>query len=444
MDGPIAKAAFMRVKNLTVDLSNASTVSSVNGYSGIVTLTKSDIGLGMVNNTTDLNKPISTATQTALDACVQTSVVGEASGVASLDSTGVLTEDEIPDSLKSGLTYQSSIDVTSATVDDASSDNVGWFYRNNTAGTSDITGTSETWAVNDWLVSTGSEWQHWEMSIDNATTTSTGVIELAGDLGGTATEPTVTGIQGVTVDDTDIADGSVLSYDSTSKTIVYVSSGSHAYGDVKDSYQTADHDGWVLADGRAITDLTTTQQNVASDTLGFSSTIPDLQNVFILGAGDDYDLAESGGSFTIDIANLPKTNIASSKSVTVKPVGTVSTTTTSTASSSCSSTYPFGSNWYAVTTYGSQTMYSDEGGAISGEDNAYIQLSKDIPDSYISSNRAYHSHTVSTSVDSSSTSTFTGTSTSYSLPTMYVNGGVTQTAYHQPYVALNRFIYLGA
>ena len=42
-------------------------VDSVNGKTGNVVLTKADIGLGNVNNTSDLNKPISTATQTALD-----------------------------------------------------------------------------------------------------------------------------------------------------------------------------------------------------------------------------------------------------------------------------------------------------------------------------------------------------------------------------------------
>lgn len=42
-------------------------VVSVNGQQGIVTLNKNDIGLGSVDNTSDLNKPISTATQTALN-----------------------------------------------------------------------------------------------------------------------------------------------------------------------------------------------------------------------------------------------------------------------------------------------------------------------------------------------------------------------------------------
>lgn len=42
-------------------------VLSVAGKSGAVTLVKGDVGLGSVDNTSDLNKPISTATQTALD-----------------------------------------------------------------------------------------------------------------------------------------------------------------------------------------------------------------------------------------------------------------------------------------------------------------------------------------------------------------------------------------
>ena len=42
-------------------------VTSVNGKVGIVQLDKGDIGLGVVDNTSDADKPVSTATQTALD-----------------------------------------------------------------------------------------------------------------------------------------------------------------------------------------------------------------------------------------------------------------------------------------------------------------------------------------------------------------------------------------
>lgn len=42
-------------------------VDSVAGKTGVVSLVKADVGLGNVDNTSDLNKPISTATQTALN-----------------------------------------------------------------------------------------------------------------------------------------------------------------------------------------------------------------------------------------------------------------------------------------------------------------------------------------------------------------------------------------
>lgn len=44
-----------------------NTVTSVAGKTGAVTLAASDVGLGNVDNTSDANKPISTATQAALD-----------------------------------------------------------------------------------------------------------------------------------------------------------------------------------------------------------------------------------------------------------------------------------------------------------------------------------------------------------------------------------------
>lgn len=48
-------------------LITSGAVSSVAGKTGVVTLTKSDVGLNQVDNTSDLAKPVSTATQTALD-----------------------------------------------------------------------------------------------------------------------------------------------------------------------------------------------------------------------------------------------------------------------------------------------------------------------------------------------------------------------------------------
>ena len=64
-----------KIPSATSDLTNDSgyitaagaPVQSVAGKTGAVTLTKADVGLGNVDNTSDANKPISTATQTALN-----------------------------------------------------------------------------------------------------------------------------------------------------------------------------------------------------------------------------------------------------------------------------------------------------------------------------------------------------------------------------------------
>jgi len=54
---------------------NVNTVDSVSGKTGVVTLDKTDVGLTDVDNTSDASKPVSTATQTALDDKVDDSQV---------------------------------------------------------------------------------------------------------------------------------------------------------------------------------------------------------------------------------------------------------------------------------------------------------------------------------------------------------------------------------
>lgn len=76
--------------NLTpANIGAVPTSRTVNGHalSANVTVTASDVGLGNVNNTSDLNKPISTATQTALDTKVD-KVTGK--GLSTNDFTDAL------------------------------------------------------------------------------------------------------------------------------------------------------------------------------------------------------------------------------------------------------------------------------------------------------------------------------------------------------------------
>lgn len=76
---PITGMTSTNVQDAIAELQNIAAqggVTSVNGKTGAVTLTKADVGLGNVDNTSDANKPISTATQTALDKKANTADLG--------------------------------------------------------------------------------------------------------------------------------------------------------------------------------------------------------------------------------------------------------------------------------------------------------------------------------------------------------------------------------
>lgn len=64
---PSSKAIFDAAYVNAAGATAAAPVQSVAGHTGIVTLGKADVGLSNVDNTTDLNKPVSIAQQTALN-----------------------------------------------------------------------------------------------------------------------------------------------------------------------------------------------------------------------------------------------------------------------------------------------------------------------------------------------------------------------------------------
>lgn len=66
-----------------------SSVTSVNGRVGAVVLAQSDVGLGNVNNTSDANKPVSTAQATAISGCAPLAHVGSGGAVHTTASTTV-------------------------------------------------------------------------------------------------------------------------------------------------------------------------------------------------------------------------------------------------------------------------------------------------------------------------------------------------------------------
>lgn len=76
---------------------NSDKVSSVAGKTGAVTLSKTDVGLGNVDNTSDANKPVSTATQAALnlkqDALVNGTNIKSVNGISLLGAGDITVGD---------------------------------------------------------------------------------------------------------------------------------------------------------------------------------------------------------------------------------------------------------------------------------------------------------------------------------------------------------------
>jgi hypothetical protein len=84
------------------------------------------------------------------------------------------------------------------------------------------------------------------------------------------------------------------------------SAAAFTYGDVKSCLQTADHGGWVLLDGRAVTALTATQQTIAAG-LGLAANLPNATDCVMLQNGGVPGTVS--GSWAIAVANLPAHNM---------------------------------------------------------------------------------------------------------------------------------------
>jgi hypothetical protein len=92
-----------------------NTVTSVAGKTGVVTLTKADVGLANVDNTSDLSKPISTATQTALNLKANTANLSTVATTGSYaDLSGKPTIPSKVSDLTNDSGFQTSAQVTTA------------------------------------------------------------------------------------------------------------------------------------------------------------------------------------------------------------------------------------------------------------------------------------------------------------------------------------------
>ena len=90
---------------------NTHTITGVKGNAetsyrtGNVNITPANIGLGNVNNTSDADKPISSATQTALNGKLSSSLKGTANGLAELDANGKVPSSQLPSYVDDVLEY---------------------------------------------------------------------------------------------------------------------------------------------------------------------------------------------------------------------------------------------------------------------------------------------------------------------------------------------------
>jgi hypothetical protein len=84
-------------------------------------------------------------------------------------------------------------------------------------------------------------------------------------------------------------------------------------GDVKFGFQAADHDGWVLLDGRSKATLTATQQATAT-TLGIGANLPNMADRTIVGTSGTKTLNSTGGNASVTIAQnqLPNVTLTTS------------------------------------------------------------------------------------------------------------------------------------
>lgn len=100
-------------------------------------------------------------------------------------------------------------------------------------------------------------------------------------------------------------------------------------GDIKQlAAAKADHNGWVLLDGRAISSLTSIQQ-INAINLGFSANIPNVADTYIKATnGTGTGNIRSGNTFNITQAQLPNVNFTGTTSSTGAHTHTYSDTNT--------------------------------------------------------------------------------------------------------------------
>ena len=143
-------------------------------------IVKSDVGLNNVDNTSDVNKPVSTATQTALDLKINLTDKGANNGVATLDAGGKVPTTQLPVGAQVYKGTWSASTNTPTLVNGTGTS--GWTYRVTVAGTVNFGAGAITFTVGDDVIYNGTIWQRNPSSSSvSSVNTQTGTVVLTTD-----------------------------------------------------------------------------------------------------------------------------------------------------------------------------------------------------------------------------------------------------------------------
>ena len=140
-ENALDRLTFLCQETLRTVGESVAGVASVNGRNGAVVLSKTDVGLGNVDNTSDANKPVSGPQQTALNAKESLANKASANGYASLDSLGKVPSSQLP--AASGGVPDDNV-VTNAKLSDMATARIKGRVTAGTGDPEDLTGTQAT------------------------------------------------------------------------------------------------------------------------------------------------------------------------------------------------------------------------------------------------------------------------------------------------------------
>ena len=202
-DGDIVGTTAAQV--LTNKTLNAPTINNPLG------MVPADVGLGNIDDTSDASKPISDATQLALETKEDKAAKGIINGYPPLDIAGKIPPEFLPGGGTGGTVFKGTWNASTniPAIPAAAAGNLGWFYTVSVAGTTTVDGIS-SWAIGDNIYSNGTVWQ-------KVPATGSAVVSVAGRTGVVVLAKTDVGL--ANVDNTSDATKNAATATLTNKTI---------------------------------------------------------------------------------------------------------------------------------------------------------------------------------------------------------------------------------